>query len=226
MDGSAALRQWTNNSVDNDDPDVGGTGCGLVYSEEVDGISQVVLRSMSSPDDAPEVRQITSGPDHSFDPVWGPGRLYFLFSRQAADQASPVRVYQFRYSETLVPGQTATGMNYGHAEWAVDQTDGTDHARSVSFGLTKHLVASGSVTVADGYNGCAAKAQVHIQKKKSTGWATLKTTTTGAASQGTASFRTSLPDKPGVYRAQLSRDDVGGGTKCLTAVSTSKRHSH
>lgn len=228
MDGSAALRQWTNNSVENDDPDVGATGCGLVYSEEVGGVNQIIVRPMTTPDDAPDVRQMTSGPDNSFDPVWNPGRTYFTFSRQSALPASPVRVYQVRYGETdatLIPGQTL-GMNYGHAEWAVDQTDGIDHARSMSFGLKKHLIASGSVTVADGYNGCAAGAQVKIQKKKSTGWATVKTATAGAASQGVASFKTKIPDKRGVYRARLSRDDVGGGTKCLAATSASKRHKH
>jgi len=226
----SVLRQWTNNSVDNDAPDTGGTGCGLLYSEMIDGVSQIVMRSMTSPDNAPEVRQITTGPDHSFDPTWNPERIYILFSRQAVAPGSPVRVHKIRYSEeqaTLLPGQNDATIDYGQPEWAVEIEDGATIARTVSLNLKKHLKASGKVTMGSGNNSCAADVSVELQKKKGTSWVTIKTAKTGAAvSPGIAKYTVGLPDKTGAYRVLLEKFQILGGDTCGKAVSPKGKHVH
>lgn len=226
----SVLRQWTNNSVENDAPDTGGVGCGLLYSEMVDGVNQIVMRSMTSPDDAPDVRQMTSGPDHSFDPTWDPERIHILFSRQAVAPGSPVRVYKIRFGEeqaTLLPGQNDPTMNYGQPEWAVKIEGGATIARTVSLNLKKHLKASGKVAVGSGNNSCAADVSVELQKKKGTSWVTIKTAKTGVAvSPGIAKYTVGLPDKRGAYRVLLEKSQILGGDTCGKVVSPTKKHVH
>ena len=82
------------------------------------------------------------------------------------------------------------------------------HKRTTTLAI-KHGVASGKVTVPDGFTACAAKVPVQIQKGKKTA-KTLRTAATG-------SFKTTLPGK-GSYRA-VAPQVTAGGQLCLAAKS-------
>ncbi|MDQ3877459.1 MAG: hypothetical protein M3290_03810 [Actinomycetota bacterium] len=227
MDGQS-LRQVTTNTVDDGGPDISGNGCGLVYNEVVNGVSQIMFGS-AYPGQADTIRPVTSGPDNSFDAVLDPKRVDFVFSRQAQAPGSPIRVYRMPLGgdATLLPGQTA-GSDYGQAEWAVQIEGGSNHARAVSLALKKHLKATGQVTVSDGNNACADHAFVVIQKRnKARKWVDLRSGRSSApVSQGVSNFSIALPDKPGSYRAKLATSSLAGGTECGGAISATRKHIH
>ncbi len=188
------------------------------------------MRVMTSPHEAPDVRQMTSGPDDSFDPTWDPDRQNFLFSRRSATPGSPVRVHKLWYATkevTLVPGQHHPTADYAQPEWAVKIEGGATITRSLSLTLRKHLKAVGQISVGAGNSGCAANVPVLVQKKKATQWVTAKSTTTGAAvSPGVANYKVGIPDKTGTYRVSLEKAQILGGDNCAQALSPSKKHSH
>jgi hypothetical protein len=100
-----------------------------------------------------------------------------------------------------------------------------EHARSISLRLAKHLVARGTVTVADDTTECVAGVPVKIQrKKKGGGWKNVGSTTTNDAGK----YRRAIKDKPGKYRALAPRVvlDEATGEVCLKARSPRVRHRH
>jgi hypothetical protein len=101
----------------------------------------------------------------------------------------------------------------------------SNHARAVSLRLRRHLKAKGQVTVDDSYNKCRNTVPLDIQRKKPSGWTTVKSITT----QTDGEFTTNLPDKTGRYRAKATRkvSVAGGDTQvCASKTSSVKRHRH
>lgn len=96
------------------------------------------------------------------------------------------------------------------------------HARSVSLRLRKHLVAKGTVTVADSIGDCFKKVTVKIQRKKSGSWKTIDKTLTD--NQGR--FRTWIPDKTRKHRAKVAEITLDNGDLCALDKSGTKRHQH
>jgi hypothetical protein len=73
----------------------------------------------------------------------------------------------------------------------------SDHARSITLSLRKHLVAQGRVIPLDGFTDCAASVPVRIQRRVSGPWRTVgKTTTTD-----TGVYKKRIKDRPGKYRS-------------------------
>ena len=98
------------------------------------------------------------------------------------------------------------------------QAPPTTHQRSLSLNLNKHLVASGTVTVADGFNGCAQNVTVKISRKVSGVFKVISSAVTNLA----GSFRKAIPDRPGTYRAKVAQGSAGGNDTCGAAVSPTK----
>lgn len=110
--------------------------------------------------------------------------------------------------------------NGGSPDWqrCEDCDFGTDEpsARGFSsFDLRRHLIGIGTLT--SDAAACTAGVAVKLQKRTSSGWKTLKTTSTGED----GSFRAALPDRPGRYRALAP-----GSKLCLRATSAILRHQH
>lgn len=97
----------------------------------------------------------------------------------------------------------------------------TEHSRSASLTLTKHLKATGTVS-ADGYGPCQKNASVKIQRKVSGSFKTIKTVSTGDDDR----YATRLPDKKGVYRAQVASKSPSATHRCLADSSRTRRHTH
>jgi CSLREA domain-containing protein len=99
------------------------------------------------------------------------------------------------------------------------------HERTVAFRLRRHLKAKGRVTVDDSYNKCRNSVDLDIQRKKPSGWDTIKSITT----QNDGEFVTNVPDNPGRYRAKATREEkvAGGDTQvCAPKTSPVRRHRH
>jgi IPT/TIG domain len=73
----------------------------------------------------------------------------------------------------------------------------TDHARSITLSLRRHLVARGKVSVADGFTDCAASVPVKVQRRVSGRWRTVGRTTT----TDTGAYKKRIKDRPGKYRS-------------------------
>jgi hypothetical protein len=113
------------------------------------------------------------------------------------------------------PGGTATSA----ANFTVSKT----HSRSVTLGLKKHLVAKGAVSVGDGFTACAASVPVKIQRKTSSGWKNVGSTTTDAS----GSYKKKIKDKPGKYRAKAPKVALNNGVDvCLGDTSPARKHTH
>jgi subtilisin family serine protease len=95
------------------------------------------------------------------------------------------------------------------------------HPRNVRFRLRRHLVASGRVSVADGFSGCVDEATVDVQRKRGGTWATIRT----AAVREDGTYRTRLHDRPDRYRARVVASGLGHDS-CGEAVSRVVRHRH
>lgn len=91
--------------------------------------------------------------------------------------------------------------------------------RSVDLSLRRHLRSVGAVTSDDA--SCRSNVSVVIQRKRSSGWVEVGSTTT--ADNGAFSLR--LTDRPGRYRAVAT--EIGTPeTTCLMARSTTVKHHH
>ncbi len=102
-------------------------------------------------------------------------------------------------------------------------TGPTEHARSVTLSLKKHLVARGAVSVSDGFTACAASVPVKIQRRVSGTWRTVGSTTTTE----TGAYKKRIKDKPGKYRARATGVTLNDGADiCLGARSPARRHTH
>ena len=99
----------------------------------------------------------------------------------------------------------------------------TKHGRSVNLKLKKHLVASGTVSVGDGFNACRANVTVKIQRLKNGVWKTVGTDQT----TGNGKYKEVLDDKTGKYRAIAKKEVLNGGDDiCMADTSTPRTHNH
>jgi streptogramin lyase len=97
----------------------------------------------------------------------------------------------------------------------------TIHARNVTLNLVRHLVARGVVKASDGFSTCAANVPVNIQRRVSGRWKTVETTTTTAS----GSYRETIADDSGKYRAKAPKTVLGGGgDTCSAAMSPVRIH--
>ena len=97
------------------------------------------------------------------------------------------------------------------------------HSRSVTLSLKKHLVAKGVVSVGDGFTACTASVPVKIQRKTSSGWKAVGSTTTTAS----GSYSKKIKDKTGKYRAKAPKVTLNAGVDiCKGAKSPVRKHTH
>ena len=105
-------------------------------------------------------------------------------------------------------------------------TTPTSHARSISLTLKKHLVAKGVVSSTEdpAFTECVAGVPVKIQRKTSSGWKNVGSTTT----TDTGSYKKTLKDKPGKYRAIAKKVSLGDPVTatCSKATSPVRKHKH
>jgi hypothetical protein len=115
------------------------------------------------------------------------------------------------------PGGTATSAT----DFTV--TTVTKHGRSVNLNLKKHLIASGTVTVADGFNACRSHVTVKIQRLKRGVWKTVGSDQT----TGNGKYKEVLADKTGKYRAIAKKKVLNGGDDiCKADTSSPANHHH
>jgi IPT/TIG domain-containing protein len=99
----------------------------------------------------------------------------------------------------------------------------TKHNRSVNLNLKNHLVATGTVKVADGFNACRANVTVKIQRLKNGTWVNVGTDQT----TGNGKYKEVLNDKTGKYRAVAKKKTLNGGDDvCKADTSPTKKHHH
>jgi hypothetical protein len=92
----------------------------------------------------------------------------------------------------------------------------------VSLDLIKHLKAKGQVS-AGGFSACVAATEVKIQRHKASNWKTVGTGITSSS----GSFKISVNDKEGKYRARVPKVALGGGVNvCSKATSPTRNHKH
>lgn len=95
----------------------------------------------------------------------------------------------------------------------------TDHDRTVTLSLRRHLVARG--TVNSDFDGCESGVNVKIQRRKG-GWKTVANVSTS----GSGRFRAELADRTGRYRALVPAQQLGPNDSCAKAKSGTVRHRH
>lgn len=82
-------------------------------------------------------------------------------------------------------------------------------------------MALGTLRVTNGTaEACASHARVKIQRHAHGHWRTVKTKTTS----GSGTFKTSLANDPGKYRAMATKDTLASGDICVVATSQIKTH--
>jgi hypothetical protein len=113
---------------------------------------------------------------------------------------------------------TAAGTGTSTANFTVSGGP-TEHDRTVTLDLKRHLVARGAVS--SDFEGCEAGVAVKIQRRKG-GWKTVENVTTNPAGR----FRAELRDRPGRYRALVPASDAGPNDTCDVARSARVRHRH
>ena len=112
---------------------------------------------------------------------------------------------------------TATGATFTVAAPVVK------HNRSVSLNLHKHLIARGTVNVADGFNACRSHVTVKIQRLKNGVWRTVGSDQTSANGK----YKKVLKDEDGKYRALAKKVVLNGGDDiCMADFSAPRRHHH
>ena len=96
------------------------------------------------------------------------------------------------------------------------------YERSISLSLSDHLVAAGSIET-DGPPACSAPQRIRLQRKVDGGWRRVR----WARTDDDAGYRRELPDRPGRYRAVISKLRLSpDGHACTQAVSDVERHRH
>jgi hypothetical protein len=99
----------------------------------------------------------------------------------------------------------------------------TTHNRSVNLQLKKHLVASGTVKVSDGFNACRSGVTVKIQHLKNGEWKGVGSDQTA----GNGNYKVELKDKTGKYRAIAKKASLNGGSDiCAADTSNTVKHNH
>ncbi len=100
-------------------------------------------------------------------------------------------------------------------------TFGVVHGRAVSFALRKHLVASGEVTVEDGFDRCATRELVRVELRvRGKGWRPVDVTLT----RRDGSYRVHMSDRAGKYRVRLPRVTLPSSDVCGKARSQARRN--
>ena len=99
------------------------------------------------------------------------------------------------------------------------------HQRSVSLSLGRRatrapLFATGNVSVNDGYTACLRNVPVVIKRFHRGGWRWVTTTSTGQ----NGSFRTSIANRAGRYRAKALKVTLVNGAVCGGKLSNVVRH--
>jgi hypothetical protein len=95
----------------------------------------------------------------------------------------------------------------------------TDHARTVTLSLRRHLIARG--TVSSDFDGCESGVNVKIQRRKG-GWKTVANVSTSDSGR----YRADLRDRTGRYRALVPAEQLGPNDDCLKTKSGIVRHRH
>jgi hypothetical protein len=99
----------------------------------------------------------------------------------------------------------------------------SEHPRSVTLRLRRHLVARGKVSVGDGFTDCAASVPVKIQRRVSGQWKTVRKTTT----TDTGAYKKRIGDRVGKYRARAPKVILNNAADiCLRATSPVRTHTH
>jgi hypothetical protein len=111
------------------------------------------------------------------------------------------------------PGGTATSSN----SFTVTPNK---HARAVSLQLSGHLVATGLVSVTDGFSACEQSVPVKIQRRSSGRWHTVG----GTLTRMDGSYRIRVADRGGKYRARAKRTELVSGDICGRATSGIRRN--
>jgi hypothetical protein len=120
-------------------------------------------------------------------------------------------------------GKIRVTVGGGTVASTADFVVSTVHSRSVTLSLKKHLVAKGVVTVGDAFTACAASVPVKIQRKTSSGWKAVGSTTTTAS----GSYSKKIKDKTGKYRAKAPKVTLNAGVDiCKGAKSPVRKHTH
>lgn len=98
------------------------------------------------------------------------------------------------------------------------------HGRSVSLDLAGHLSARGRVRVASGFDACARRVPVRLQRRSGGAWVTVSRLETDRRGR----FSAGLPDLPGRYRAFAPARERGTDPVdlCRRARSGSVVHAH
>ena len=93
----------------------------------------------------------------------------------------------------------------------------------MTLNLKKHLIASGTVHVGDGFNACRSHVTVKIQRLKNGVWKTVGTDQTTANGK----YKKVLNDKTGKYRAIAKKKVLNGGDDiCMADTSAPRNHHH
>ena len=95
----------------------------------------------------------------------------------------------------------------------------TDHGRTVTLSLRRHLVARGAV--ASDFDACESGVTVKIQRRKGS-WKTVERVSTNSDGR----YRAELGDRTGRYRALVPAEQPGPNDRCLKARSSIVRHRH
>ena len=95
----------------------------------------------------------------------------------------------------------------------------TDHERTVTLSLRRHLVARGKVS--SDFAGCKSGVNVKIQRRKG-GWKTVANVSTSDSGR----YRAELKDRSGRYRALVPAEQLDPNDSCLKAKSPTARHRH
>jgi hypothetical protein len=95
------------------------------------------------------------------------------------------------------------------------------HARTLTLTLSRHLVAKGAVA-GTGFEACVRQVPVLIQRKKGARFITVTTATT----TDTGTFRTTLRDRAGTYRARVLASQASQVHTCLAERSEKRNHLH
>jgi hypothetical protein len=170
----------------------------------------------------------TSGPVGTVVTITGTG-----FTGATAVSFNNVNATSFTVnSATQITATVPTGATTGKIRVTVgggtvastaDFVVSTVHSRSVTLSLKKHLVAKGVVSVGDAFTACATSVPVKIQRKTSSGWKNVGSTTTTAS----GSYSKKIKDKTGKYRAQAKKVTLNTGADiCKKATSPVRKHKH
>jgi hypothetical protein len=114
---------------------------------------------------------------------------------------------------------TTGGTAISSADFTV--TAITKHTRSVTLKLKESLVATGAITVADGFNACRSNVTVKIQHLKNGSWETVLADRTN----DNGNYSKNLEGKDGKYRAIAKKKTMNGGDDiCMADTSPTQNH--